>query len=207
MKQMNIGKFVILSLIFVTITSFQTGSPQPIIDSNMSFGQAIHGTTAPKEVVDSLCLIDVRYYSLDGKLHQGQLVVHVSVREDVIEIFKLIEKTKFTVKKVIPIVAYQWSDNASMEDNNTSAFNYRNIAGTDRLSNHAFGMAVDINPEFNPVVYPNGETTPEGAFYKPARNGTFHENQEILKEFKKRGWRWGGNFNTYKDYHHFDKLK
>ncbi len=104
----------------------------------------------------------------------------------------------------MPIVKYNWSDNASMDDNNTSAFNYRNIAGTDRLSRHALGMAVDINPMFNPVVE-NEEITPKGGKWDHNRAGTLTDDSPIVKKFIENGWTWGGNFQSFKDYHHFDK--
>ncbi|MFC2130424.1 M15 family metallopeptidase [Bacteroidota bacterium] len=176
-----------------------------IIDSDMTFEHAIEGTKAPQDVIDSICLLDVKYYSFDGKLHKGQLVIHKAVKENVKEIFDLILKTKFPVNKVVPIVKYDWSDDASMDDNNTSAFCYRFIAGTKRFSNHAFGRAVDINPFNNPVVYSNGRISPKGAKYKPKASGTFSEKHPVVKAFLEKGWRWGGNFNSFKDYHHFDK--
>lgn len=176
-----------------------------IIDSQMTFKEAIQGSKAPKEIIDSLVLIDVLYYSFDSRLHKGQLLVNKDVAKDINEIFQIIRETKFPIEKVIPIVKYGWSDTISMEENNTSAFNYRFVAGTNRLSLHSYGRAVDINPFLNPVVYKDGRTDPKRAVYNPNKAGTFTEDNVIVKEFLKRGWRWGGHFSSYKDYHHFDK--
>ena len=178
----------------------------PIIDSRMTFQEAIAGTEAPTEVVGDLCLVDVQYYSFDGMLHQGQLVVHKDVRADVVDIFLLIERLRFPVHKAVPIVVYGWSDNASMADNNTSAFNYRTVAGTKRLSRHAYGLAVDINPFRNPVVYNNGRISPHGAAYRPGDPGVLTADHPVVIEFLKRGWQWGANFKSMKDYHHFDRI-
>lgn len=178
----------------------------PIIDSRMTFREAIDGTRAPAEVVGDLCLLDVRYYSFDGMLHQGQLVVHNDVRADVEEIFRLIERSRFPVNKAVPIVAYGWSDDASMADNNTSAFNYRTVAGTKRLSRHACGLAVDINPVRNPVVYNNGRISPHGAVYRPGDPGVLTADNPVVEEFIRRGWQWGAKFKSMKDYHHFDRI-
>lgn len=193
----------VLVILALALSSFNVD--KAIVDSNLTFEEAIKGTKAPADVIASLTLVDVHYFSVDGKLHKGQLVVNKSVAEDVKKIFELIKSTKFPVNKVIPIVKYDWSDDASMEDNNTSAFNYRFISGTTRLSNHALGKAVDINPFFNPVVYPDGHTVPAKAHYNAKKNGTFSAEHAIVKEFKKLGWRWGGDFTSYKDNHHFDK--
>jgi len=176
-----------------------------IIDSAISFAEAIEGSAAPLEVIDSLSLVDVVYYSFDELRHQGQMLVDKALEDDVYEIFELIEKLKFPVGKVIPIVAYRWEDGDSMADNNSSGFNFRVIEGTNKLSLHSFGRAVDINPVQNPVIYPAGLIAPEGAVYRPQNKGTFTAGNAIVREFIKRGWHWGGNFEQPKDYHHFEK--
>jgi peptidoglycan LD-endopeptidase CwlK len=177
----------------------------PVIDSAMTFEEAIFGTAAPHDVIDALCLISVRYHSFDGLLHQGQLVVHKALRQDVTDIFLLIEASRFPVARAIPIVRYDWSDDRSMADNNASAFNYRLVLGTDRLSRHAFGRALDLNPCQNPVIYDNGCISPAGAVYDRVKEGTFSETHPLVREFLRRRWQWGGHFKTLKDYHHFDK--
>lgn len=203
-------KILASAVLFFLVIVLQASTPDKtsvIIDSNMSFEEATKGTKAPPSVLKSQRLITVRYYSTDGKIHQGQIMVHKDVADEVKAVFKIIEETMFPVEKCIPIVKYDWDDHASMEDNNTSAFNYRTIAGTDRMSNHAYGKAVDINPRWNPFVRKNGTVSPGNGKYDKSRKGTFTSNQKIVQEFKKRGWRWGGEFSSYKDYHHFDKEK
>ena len=182
-----------------------TDNEEIIVDSLMNFSEAIEGTTAPEEIVDSLSLVDVLYYSFEGKRHQGQLVVKSDLEDDVYEIFALIEQLKFPVGKVIPVVAYSWDDHESMAANNTSSFNFRVIEGTTKLSMHSLGKAVDINPVQNPVIYPNGVIAPQSAKYSPSNAGTFSAGNPIVQEFIKRGWHWGGNFDQPKDYHHFEK--
>ncbi|PKN05865.1 MAG: hypothetical protein CVU72_07385, partial [Deltaproteobacteria bacterium HGW-Deltaproteobacteria-7] len=81
-----------------------------IIDSAISFAEAIEGSTAPLEIIDSLSMIDVNYYSFDGLRHQGQILVEARLEDDIYEIFELINQLKFPVGKVIPIVAYRWDD-------------------------------------------------------------------------------------------------
>ena len=178
---------------------------EAIVDSAMSFSEAIEGTPAPLEIIDSLSMIDVCYYSFDGRKHQGQVIVSREVEDDVYDLFNFIEKILFPIGKVIPIVAYQWDDYKSMADNNTSSFNFRVIEGTTKLSMHSLGKAVDINPVQNPVIYPNGVVAPEGANYLPQEPGTLTTDHAIVQEFLRRGWHWGGNFDQPKDYHHFEK--
>lgn len=195
-------KILLISIFLILKIGF---AEDVITDSDMTFEEAISGTNAPKDIISELVLIDVEYYSFDGKLHRGQLIMHKDTEQDIKEIFQLIKEKKFPVEKCIPVVEYDWSDDASMEANNSSGFNYRFIAGTQRLSNHSFGRAVDINPFQNPVIYGDGRISPAGAKYNTKKAGTFSPECEIVKEFKQRGWRWGGDWNSLKDNHHFDK--
>ena len=197
---------LLVTLIFSNGILMAKAKPEDvIIDSAMTFAEAVAGTKAPKRVLASLCIVDVRYYAFDGRLHQGQLVIHRAVRNDTLDLFQLIERLRFPIEKAIPVSRYEWSDEASMADNNTSAFNYRFIEGTSRLSRHAAGRAIDINPRLNPVFYKNGTIQPVGAVYNMKQPGTLHGRHTIVKTFRSLGWAWGGRFKSMKDYHHFEK--
>jgi peptidoglycan L-alanyl-D-glutamate endopeptidase CwlK len=176
-----------------------------IVDSSMDFDESVVGTTAPREILDALRLIDVRYWGFDGRLHAGQLVIHRELAAEIREIFALLEEWNFPVGGAVPIVRYGWSDEMSMAADNTSAFSYRCIAGTERLSCHATGRAVDINPLRNPALYPDGRIAPAGALYRPSDPGTFTGEHSAVRAFRERGWRWGGHFDHMRDYHHFEK--
>jgi peptidoglycan L-alanyl-D-glutamate endopeptidase CwlK len=175
-----------------------------IIDSALSFEQAIGSQTVPEAVRADLVLMNVRYYAFDGREHQGQLLIHKDLRPEIEEIFIELAKSKFPVAKVIPLSCYGFSDELSMEDNNTSGFNYRSIADSTKLSNHALGRAVDINPLLNPYIR-NEIAEPHGAHYDPNVPGTIVADGVVVTAFKKRGWSWGGDWNSLKDYQHFEK--
>ncbi len=176
-----------------------------VFDSAMTFDEAVAGCPAPRAVVSALRLMEVSYCGFDGRLHGGQLLVHASLEEDLRELFALIREACFPLYSVIPIVRYGWSDEASMAANNSSAFNYRFIAGTERLSRHAAGLAVDLNPFQNPVIYEDCEIQPPGAVYQPEAPGTLTESSPVVQAFLRRGWHWGGHFQHLRDYHHFEK--
>ena len=89
----------------------------------------------------------------------------------------------------------------SVKDNNTSCFNFRYVIGSDKLSDHSTGNAIDINPMQNPWVHPSSHKI-EGRKYDPSQKGTITE--EIVNIFKKYGWDWGGNWRN-PDYQHFFK--
>jgi hypothetical protein len=175
-----------------------------VIDSNLDFEEAVTGLSIPKNILENLRIVDVYYYGFDDKLHKGQLVVHKDVVLNIIEIFEFIRESRFPIDKVVPISKYGWSDEKSMQDNNTSAFNYRFISGARVISNHASGLAIDINPRFNPYVK-NGNSVPVNCVHDTTKAGTISSGSQLVKEFNKRGWQWGGDWKSLKDYQHFEK--
>lgn len=180
------------------------------IDSDMTYYEAVLHNISPKasvEVPPQMRVVNVLYYSTDAKIHKGQIVIHRKLVYDIKKIFALAFKMKFPILKAVPISHpwYKWNDKRSVTANNTSAFNYRTIAGTEKLSNHAKGTAIDINPRINPFIGKNGKVTPAGAEYDPKAPGALHANHPIVKEFKRLGWTWGGDWEKVKDYQHFEK--
>jgi len=184
----------------------------PIIDSAMTEKEAFDGLDpkCPEEIRKRQRLITVKYYSTDGLVHQGQLVLDAELVDDVRKVFALALKERFPVYSVIPISDRRfrkdgrWDDELSMEANNTSSFNYREVTGGGRLSNHAYGRAVDINTFFNPYVKGN-LVLPHGATYDPNVRGTFTAESSVVREFLRLGWAWGGNWTSPRDYQHFEK--
>lgn len=176
-----------------------------IVDCNYTFEQAIEGSRAPKSIIDELELITVHYYSTDNKLHRGQILTNKRIGAELREIFNDIRQMKFPVAKVIPIVHYDWNDEASMNDNNSYSFCYRNVS----YSKHARGMAFDLNPFFNPNRWkPENEyrrNVPENAVYNPDVPGTLYPNHPVVELFKSKGFFWGHNFKRNNDDHHFEK--
>ena len=175
-----------------------------VIDANFSFEEAIKGQNIPNNILENLQLVEVHYYGFDERLHKGQLIVHKEVVKDIKEIFDFIKESRFPLNKVIPISFYDWSDEKSMKDNNTSAFNYRFISGTRVTSKHAYGLAIDINPLLNPYIK-NGQNIPAGGSYDTTKAGTISSGSQLVKEFKNKGWQWGGDWKNLKDYQHFEK--
>ncbi len=197
---------LILLIMMLNVNNAGTQKDKIIIDCNYTFDEAVSNLDFPDNIRKKIRIIAVQYFSFDNRLHQGQIIIHKDLVEDIKNIFKLIEEKHFKIEKVLPIVYYGWSDEKSMLDNNTSAFNYRYVAGTKRLSNHANGRAIDINPFLNPQVFKN-KVYPSTAKYSPEIEGTITAKSFLTKEFKKMGWSWGGDWESSKDYQHFEKLK
>lgn len=162
--------------------------------------------------LSQLNYIKVLHYGFDGVVHEGELIVNKQIADDIIEIFKELFEAKYPIEKMTLIDEYNADDDISMEDNNTSCFNYREIQGTSTLSNHSYGMAIDINPLYNPYVKENSKETI--ILPKSARSYTDREldcEYYIKKDdicynaFIKRGFTWGGDWKSVKDYQHFER--
>jgi peptidoglycan LD-endopeptidase CwlK len=179
-------------------------------DSSMSIEQALQQNpdmVAPLEIIEKLRVVSVQYYSFDGLLHEGQIVVDGRLQEDIRQIFELLQTERFPVEAVIPASdpRYLWNDDSLMNVNVSSSFNYRVIAGTSKLSLHAHGQAFDINPFLNPYIGTTGIVQPTGATYDISRPGTIRTDSPLVELCTRLGWVWGGHWTDRKDYQHFEK--
>ena len=111
-------------------------------------------------------MIVVKYINFNGVEEIGELICNKSIADDLLEIFYELYLSSYPIEKIRLIDSYQADDDLSCADNNTSCFNYRVVEGSKKLSKHALGLAIDINPVYNPyVTYPNGQIriSPEGS--------------------------------------------
>jgi hypothetical protein len=182
------------------------------------------GVEWPVQPTD-LSYLTMTYWGYDDQAHIGHMVVHVNVAQEVLDIFKELFEEKFPIERMELIDLYDASDDRSMDANNTSAFCCRAI--TDKpgtFSKHSYGIAVDINPLINPyvkwsaiknkwLVYPEGGKQFVNLFEDesgfPVRTesyrGIITQDNPCCKAFEKRGWEWGGDWSSLKDYQHFEK--
>lgn len=162
--------------------------------------------------LSELRYLQVLHYNKEGEVLKGELICHQSISEDLLTIFRELYKAKYPIERMVLVDEYDADDEASMKVNNSSAFNFRYISGTKSLSRHSRGMAIDINPLYNPYVRQcNGRTIVEPANAKPYVDRTKDFPYKIVKGdlcyrlFKKYGFTWGGDWRTSKDYQHFEK--
>ena len=162
---------------------------------------------------DDLCYLSVLHYNFQGVERTGELICNKAIAQDLAEIFYELYRNEYQIEQIRLIDEYSGDDTLSMQDNNTSCFNYRVVDGTSSLSKHALGLAIDINPFFNPYVVfkPDGTAyiSPQGSETYADRSKSFaykiDENDLCYRLFKEHGFIWGGNWNSCKDYQHFQK--
>jgi hypothetical protein len=154
--------------------------------------------------------VELNYLGFDGGTHRGALVVHEDLVASVIDVFERLYALGYPIAKMQTVDAYPGADDElSMADNNTSAFNCRGIPGSSSWSEHAYGRAIDLNPLLNPYIDRTGAFQPAnaGPWVDRSRTdpGVLHAGDEAVRAFGERGWRWGGDWRTPKDYQHFER--
>lgn len=164
---------------------------------------------------------DLRYLLVlhkdkDGNTHQGEMVVHKLIAEDVLEIFEKLYDADYSIERMVFPDNYMADDEIMMWDNNSSCFNFRFISHTNRISKHGLGMAVDINTLYNPYhkIVTNDDGTKEEVI-EPATGKDYLDREQnfgykiekgdlCYNLFIEKGFEWGGNWTDRKDFQHFE---
>ncbi|MHB8060595.1 MAG: M15 family metallopeptidase [Gaiellaceae bacterium] len=157
--------------------------------------------------LSNLRLLKLSYRGFDSRSHTGQLIVNRSVATRVVGVFRKLYRAGFPIRRMRLVDAYGGSDFRSIEADNSSAFNCRSATGSSNWSNHAYGLAIDINPIENPYVSSSGTTAhPASRPYlnrSRIRRGMAYPGGALVSAFRSAGWGWGGYWSGVKDYQHF----
>lgn len=156
--------------------------------------------------------IKVLHFTPSGKIRLGEMICSKDIAADLLDIFKKLYDARYPIELMVLIDNYDADDEKSMLANNSSAFNFRYIANTRKLSNHSRGRAVDINPLYNPYVRRRAGrllvSPAEGRPYADRRRAfpmKINHADLCYKLFKEHGFIWGGDWHSLKDYQHFEK--
>lgn len=162
---------------------------------------------------EDLAYVHVLHYDFQAQVQEGELICNQTIAQDLVDIFYELYESQYPIEKIRLIDEYDADDEASMADNNTSCFNYRTVPGRTTLSNHSYGCAIDINPLYNPYVRTSGGKeliSPDNAVPYADRIADFphkiDKNDLCYRIFIEHGFRWGGAWNSSKDYQHFEKV-
>jgi hypothetical protein len=217
-----------VAIVFAAVTAFAGATVTPAskvagtaLGSAAAFGFDAHGVApvTAKQLGKSwhhgcpvpprdLRALRVPFWGFDGARHTGVLIVRATAVHPVRVAFRKIRHAHFPIRRMVPISAYGGSDNKSMADDNTSAFNCRYAVanGPKSWSAHAYGDAVDINTRENPYRLNGKILPPSGAKYTDRskhRRGMIFAHGPVVKAFDAVGWGWGGRWSSSPDYQHF----
>lgn len=168
----------------MTGSSWRSGCPVPLSD---------------------LRLLEIVHRGFDGRDRVGLLVLHRDVVADVRSALAAAYQADLRIERMRLIDRYGADDDRSMADNNSSAFNCRRTTGSSSWSEHAYGRAIDLNPVQNPYVRGSTVLPPAGSAYTDrshVRRGMLTRDGATVQAFLDRGWGWGGDWSSVKDYQH-----
>ena len=162
--------------------------------------------------LENLRYLRVLHKNLSGNTLTGELICNVKIAAELIDIFQKLYAASYPIEKMTLIDEYDADDELSMRANNSSCFNFRFISYTTTVSMHGLGMAVDINPLYNPYI----KTVDGRLSIEPATGAEYVDREKIfpykiepddicVKLFKSHGFLWGGDWQGKKDYQHFYK--
>ena len=164
--------------------------------------------TLPRE---DLRYLHVLHVDAEGVEHEGEMICNVHIAETVLDILRQLYEEGYPIEKIRLVDEYDADDETSMRDNNSSSFNFRFISHSAKVSKHGLGLAVDINPLYNPYIKNvNGKRNIEPATAEPYldRDADFPYKIEkgdlCYRLFTENGFEWGGNWKNQKDYQHFE---
>lgn len=156
--------------------------------------------------LDDLRYVTVSFWGFDDLPHTGELLLHRDVADAVVGVFGDLFAARFPIEDMYVTPPAELDAPNTGDGNATAAFVCRPTRGSSRWSEHAYGLAVDINPFHNPYV--RGDLVlPELARDYVDRDrglpGMITEGDAVTQAFDRIGWEWGGRWSSLKDYQHF----
>ena len=156
--------------------------------------------------LEDLRYVTVTYWGFDGDHHRGELLVHASAADAIVEVFRAVDAARYPIEEMRVVAAPELDLPPTGDGNNTTAFVCRPVRGSTSWSEHAYGLAVDVNPFLNPYV--KGDLLlPElaSAYTDRSRTepGVLHDGDAVVEAFAAIGWEWGGDWSSLKDFQHF----
>lgn len=157
---------------------------------------------------EDLRYITVSFWGFDDRPHTGELVIHADEAEEIVDVFATLFELRFPIEEMRIVTAEDLAAPPTGDGNNTAAFVCRPITGGTSFSEHAYGLAIDINPFHNP--YERGDLVlPELAGHYLDRGlgqaGMVIAGDVAVQAFAEIGWSWGGDWTSLKDYQHFSR--
>ena len=210
-------------LLFYVLFCLNTFSSEALPE-NMKSSPVFHISSIPESIkqqmrktiwypgcpvtLSQLAYLQLSFWGVDGQSHTGVLIVNRKLAIDVMTIFYALYQSHFPIARMQPMYSFHGNDLASMAANNTTGFQCRSIVDSKNFSEHAYGYAIDINPLVNPYINGKLVEPSQGQNYvtrNKVQPGMISHNSIVYQIFHSHGWQWGGDWQTLKDYQHFEK--
>lgn len=160
-----------------------------------------------------LRLLTVAHRDFQGRRRHGQLVVNATAARPLRRVFERLYRLYFPIRHLSLDAAYGPPRQRPRDGDISGSFECRPPVPspcnrgrrTGGWSNHAHGLAIDINPLENPYVGCGQSHDPKARSYMDrSRHRKGMITPQVVKAFAAIGWRWGGSWTgATKDYTHF----
>ena len=155
---------------------------------------------------DGLAWLRLTFWGFDARRHTGELLVNAAAAEDLDQVFRRLWEARFPLEQVLIVRSLDEEAPPTGDGNGTGSFVCRATTGGTSFSQHAYGLAIDVNTFQNPYLS-DGLVLPERASAYLARDrvrpGMITADGPVVAAFRAIGWSWGGDWTTLSDYQHF----
>jgi hypothetical protein len=160
-----------------------------------------------------LRLLTVSHWDFGNETRSGQLIVHRAAAAPLASVFRRLYELRFPIRHLRLDDMYGPKSARPVDGDITGSFHCRESvpspctggSRSGRWSNHAYGLAVDLNPVENPYVGCGRVRDPRTRPYvdrSRLRKGMV--TPAVVQAFRSIGWGWGGDWTRgTKDYMHF----
>ncbi len=158
--------------------------------------------------VDDLVYLTVSHYGFDGEFHTGEMIVNAEVGQDIVGVFRALHAARFPIEQMRVITAEEIDAHPTGDWNDTTSFVCRPAVGSGSWSQHAFGLAIDLNPFHNPYLKGDLVLPELASAYVDRSNerpGMIFSRDVVDSAFAEIGWEWGGRWSSLKDWMHFSR--
>jgi hypothetical protein len=161
--------------------------------------------------LSQLRLLSVSTWGFDRRVYTGQLVVNQTAAGPLSKVFRQLYVLRFPIRHMQLAEVYGPKSGRPADEDVSGSFECRKAvpspcgSGTGNWSNHAYGLAVDLNPIENPYVG-CGRTRKRASlpYLNRSRLRPGMVTPAVVRAFASIGWGWGGSWSgPTKDYMHF----
>jgi hypothetical protein len=158
--------------------------------------------------VDDLAWIRLTFWGFDDQRHTGELLANASVADDLVSVLRRLYADRFPIEEMAISTRADQDAPPTGDGNATEVFNCRPTTGGTSFSQHAYGLAIDVDSFQNPYVKGDLVLPELASSYldrADVRPGMIEPGDDVVQAFAAIGWEWGGDWQSLKDYQHFSQ--